>query len=112
MEFYFDNNSLAYLGLNNLGFKEIDKILEDNKAAYNESIADLGYDKYLDYFIDYKKYMQSEILTHNILSKGRHKNIDYFINNHKEWFIINLIVIQQREEDLIKLSKSENEDIS
>lgn len=95
-----------------IGFKEINKILEENYILYNEAIADLGYDKYLDYFIDNKEYLKSEILTHNILSKGRHKDLNYFIKNHKEWFIINLIINNQREKDLIELSKSENEDIS
>lgn len=112
LEFYFEDNSLAYLGLNNLGFKEIDKILENNKATYNELIADLGYDKYLDYFIDSKKYLKSKRLTHNILNKGRHKDIDYFMDNHNELWIANLIINNQKEEDLIQLSKNKNEDIS
>jgi hypothetical protein len=50
-------------------------------------------------------------LVSTILDKGIHKDLDLFIN-HKEWFILNLIVKQQRKKDLIKLSKSENEDIS
>ena len=111
-EFYLNDSEIAYSFFKNLRFKELDGILEDNNVIYNEAIADLGYDKYLDYFLENKRYMQSEILINNILNKGRHKDIDYFINNHKEWFIINLIVIQQRKKDLIKLSKSENEDIS
>ena len=111
-EFYLNDSEIAYSFFKNLRFKELDRILEDNNVIYNEAIADLGYDKYLDYFLENKRYMQSEILINNILNKGRHKDIDYFINNHKEWFIINLIVIQQRKKDLIKLSKSENEDIS
>lgn len=50
-------------------------------------------------------------MVSTILDKRRHKDLDLFIN-HKEWFIVNLIVKQQRKKDLIKLSKSENEDIS
>ena len=94
-----------------IGFKEINKILEENYILYNAAIANLGYDKYLDCFINNKKYLYSEILVSAILDKGRHKDLDLFIN-HKEWFIVNLIVKQQREEDLIKLSKSGNKDIS
>ena len=52
------------------------------------------------------------MLTWNILDKGRHKDLDYFINNHNEYWVANLIINQQREKDLIELSKSENEDIS
>ena len=71
----------------------------------------MGYDKYLDCFVNNKKYLWSEIVVSAILDNGRHKDLDLFINN-KEWFIVNLIVKQQREKDLIKLSKSENDDIS
>ena len=111
-EFYLNDSEIAYSFFKNLRFKELDRILKDNNVIYNEAIADLGYDKYLDYFIDNKEYLKSEILTHNILSKGRHKDLDYFINNHKEYWVANLIINQQREKDLIKLSKSENDDIS
>ena len=112
LEFYLENNCLTYLGLKNLGFKELDTLLQYNNSTYNEAITNLGYDKYLDYFIENKRYLKSEMLTWNILDKGRHKDLDYFINNHKEYWVANLIINQQREKDLIELSKSENEDIS
>lgn len=112
LEFYLENNCLTYLGFKNLGFKELDTLLQCNNSTYNEAITNLGYDKYLDYFIENKRYLKSEMLTWNILDKGRHKDLDYFINNHKEYWVANLIINQQREKDLIELSKSENEDIS
>ena len=95
-----------------IGFKEINKILEEDYILYNEAIANLGYDKYLDYFINNKKYLYSEIFVSAILDKGRHKDLDLFINDCKESFIAEPIIYWQREKDLIKLSKSKNKEIS
>jgi hypothetical protein len=95
-----------------IGFKEINKILEENYFLYNETIANLGYDKYLDCFINNKKCLYSEILFSAILDKGRHKDLDLFINDCKELFIAEPIIYWQREKDLIKLSKSKNKEIS
>lgn len=95
-----------------IGFKEINKILEENNVLYNEAIANLGYDKYLDYFTNNKKCLYSEILVSAILDKGRNKDLDLFINDCKELFIAEPIIYWQREKDLIKLSKSKNKEIS
>lgn len=95
-----------------IGFKEINKILEENNVLYNEAIANLGYDKYLDFFINNKKCLCNEILVSAILDKGRHKDLDFFMNNSEDLFIAELIINCQREKDLIKLSKSKNKEIS
>ena len=95
-----------------IGFKEINKILEEDYILYNEAIANLGYDKYLDCFINNKKCLYSEIFVSAILDKGRHKDLDLFINDCKESFIAEPIIYWQREKDLIKLSKSKNKEIS
>ena len=95
-----------------IGFKEINKILEENNVLYNEAIANLGYDKYLDYFTNNKKCLYSEISVSAILDKGRNKDLDLFINDCKELFIAEPIIYWQREKDLIKLSKSKNKEIS
>ena len=95
-----------------IGFKEINKILEENYFSYNETIANLGYDKYLDFFINNKKCLCNEILVSAILDKGRHKDLDFFMNNSEDLFIAELIINCQREKDLIKLSKSKNKEIS
>ena len=95
-----------------IGFKEINKILEEDYILYNEAIANLGYDKYLDCFINNKKCLYGEILVSAILDKGRHKDLDLFINDCKELFIAEPIIYWQREKDLIKLSKSKNKEIS
>lgn len=76
------------------------------------SISNLGYDKYLDYFIDNKIYLQNEYIARNILGKGRHKDLDFFMNDSEELFIALPIIYWQREEDLIKLQKSKNKEIS
>ena len=47
-----------------------------------------------------------------ILDKGRHKDLDFFMNNSEDLFIAELIINCQREKDLIKLSKSKNKEIS
>lgn len=95
-----------------IGFKEINKILEEGYILYNEAIANLGYDKYLDFFINNKKCLCNEILVSAILDKGRHKDLDFFMNNSEDLFIAELIINCQREKDLIKLSKSKNKEIS
>ena len=95
-----------------IGFKEINKILEENNVLYNEAIVNLGYDKYLDYFTNNKKCLYSEILVSAILDKGRNKDLDLFINDCKELFIAKPIIYWQREKDLIKLQKSKNKEIS
>lgn len=95
-----------------IGFKEINKILEEDYILYNEAIANLGYDKYLDCFINNKKCLDNEILVSAILDKGRHKDLDFFMNNSEDLFIAELIINCQREKDLIKLSKSKNKEIS
>ena len=95
-----------------IGFKEINKILEENNVLYNEAIANLGYDKYLDCFINNKKCLYSEILVSAILDKGRYKDLDLFINDCKELFIAKQIIYWQREKKLIKLQKSKNKEIS
>ena len=95
-----------------IGFKEINKILEEDYILYNEAIANLGYDKYLDFFINNKKCLDNEILVSAILDKGRHKDLDFFMNNSEDLFIAELIINCQREKDLIKLSKSKNKEIS
>ena len=95
-----------------IGFKEINKILEEDYILYNEAIANLGYDKYLDFFINNKKCLCNEILVSAILDKGRHKDLDFFMNNSEDLFIAELIINCQREKDLIKLSKSKNKEIS
>ena len=112
LKFHLHHNSLIYLGLNNLRFKEIDKILKNHKFKYDKEIADLGYDRYLDYFIDNKIHLQNDFVTRSILTKGRHKDLDFFMNNSEKIFIAVPIIHWQREKDLIKLSKSTNEDIS
>lgn len=95
-----------------IGFKEINKILEEDYILYNEAIANLGYDKYLDFFINNKKCLCNEILVSAILDKGRHKDLDFFMNNSEDLFIAELIINCQREKDIIKLSKSKNKEIS
>lgn len=112
LKFHLHYNSLLYLGLNNLRFKEIDKILKNHKFKYDKEISDLGYDRYLDYFIDNKIHLQNDFVARSILTKGRHKDLDFFMNNSEEIFIAVPIIHWQREKDLIKLSKSKNEDIS
>lgn len=112
LKFHLDYDNLKYLGFNNLGFKEIDKMLKNKKFKYNESISNLGYDRYLDYFINNKVYLQNEYIARNILGKGRHKDLDLFINDCKELFIAEPIIYWQREKDLIKLQKSKNKEIS
>ena len=112
LKFHLHYNSLLYLGLNNLRFKEIDKILKNHKFKYDKEISDLGYDRYLDYFIDNKIHLQNDFVARSILTKGRHKDLDFFMNNFEEIFIAVPIIHWQREKDLIKLSKSKNEDIS
>ena len=112
LKFHLHHNSLIYLGLNNLRFKEIDKILKNHKFKYDKEIADLGYDRYLDYFIDNKIHLQNDFVARSILTKGRHKDLDFFMNNSETIFIAVPIIHWQREKDLIKLSKSTNKDIS
>ena len=112
LKFHFHYNSLLYLGLNNLRFKEIDKILKNHKFKYDKEISDLGYDRYLDYFIDNKIHLQNDFVARSILTKGRHKDLDFFMNNSETTFIAVPIIHWQREKDLIKLSKSTNKDIS
>ena len=112
LKFHLHYNSLLYLGLNNLRFKEIDKILKNHKFKYDKEISDLGYDRYLDYFIDNKIHLQNDFVTRSILTKGRHKDLDFFMNNSETTFIAVPIIHWQREKDLIKLSKSTNKDIS
>ena len=112
LKFHLDYDNLKYLGFNNLGFKEIDKMLKNKKFKYHESISNLGYDKYLDYFIDNKIYLQNEYIARNILGKGRHKDLDFFMNDSEELFIALPIIYWQREKDLIKLQKSKNKEIS
>lgn len=112
LKFHLDYDNLKYLGFNNLGFKEIDKMLKNKKFKYHESISNLGYDKYLDYFIDNKIYLQNEYIARNILGKGRRKDLDFFMNDSEELFIALPIIYWQREKDLIKLQKSKNKEIS
>ena len=112
LKFHLDYDNLKYLGFNNLGFKEIDKMLKNKKFKYNESISNLGYDRYLDYFIDNKIYLQNEYIARNILGKGRYKDLDFFMNDSEELFIALPIIYWQREKDLIKLQKSKNKEIS
>ena len=112
LKFHLNYNNLMYLGFDNLEFKEIDKILKSNNITYNIEIANLGYDKYLDYFIDNKIYLQNEYIARNILGKGRHKDLDFFMNDSEELFIALPIIYWQREKDLIKLQKSKNKEIS
>ena len=112
LKFHLDYDNLKYLGFNNLGFKEIDKMLKNKKFKYNESISNLGYDRYLDYFINNKVYLQNEYIARNILGKGRRKDLDFFMNDSEELFIALPIIYWQREKDLIKLQKSKNKEIS
>lgn len=77
LKFHLHYNSLLYLGLNNLRFKEIYKILKNHKFKYDKEISDLGYDRYLDYFIDNKIHLQDDFVARSILTKGRHKDLDF-----------------------------------
>ena len=112
LKFHLHYNSLIYLGLNNLRFKEIDKILKNHKFKYDKEISDLGYDQYLDYFIDNKIHLQNYFVTRSILRKGRHKDLDFFMNDSPNLVIAEPIIHWQREKDLIKLSKNKDKDIS
>ena len=112
LKFNLNYNNLVYWGIDNLDFKEIDKMLKDNELKYDKIISDLGYDRYLDYCIDNKIYLQNDFVTRNILRKGRHKDIDFFMNNSEELFVAVQIIYWQREKDLIKLQKSKNKEIS
>ena len=112
LKFHLNYNSLAYWGLDNLRFKKIDKMLKNNELKYSKIISDLGYDRYLDYCIDNKIYLQNDFVTRSILKKGRHKDLDFFMNNSEKIFIAVPIIYWQREKDLIKLQKSKNKEIS
>ena len=63
-----------------IGFKEINKILEENNVLYNEAIANLGYDKYLDRYI---KYTSEQILM-KIAGIGRKKDLDLLVKSKPE----------------------------
>ena len=112
LKFHLNYNNLMYLGFDNLEFKEIDKILKSNNITYNIEIANLGYDKYLDYFVDNEIYLQNEYISRSILRKGRHKDLDFFIKDSPDLFISTQIIYWQRKKDLIKLQKSKNKYIS
>ena len=86
--------------------------MKNHKFKYDKEISDLGYDRYLDYFIDNKIHLQNDFVARSILTKGRHKDLDFFMNNSETTFIAVPIIHWQREKDLIKLSKSTNKDIS
>lgn len=83
-----------------------------NNITYNIEIANLGYDKYLDYFVDNEIYSQNEYISRSILRKGRHKDLDFFIKDSPDLFISTQIIYWQRKKDLIKLQKSKNKYIS